>query len=325
MMSTALTPSSLGISRGGSPTSWFDPTAIADVDFAANRAYVNGTVYESIDALLASPNASFARASEKWLQDTPGIYTQFGANIAAGVNSGIHIEDSASELLPRNNILGETPATGATALEIAGWAQVGVETGFAEVLGAESILGITSQPIRINGGDAGGYQGWRTLASIAYAPGAYSFSVALRRATGKNATDIYLYEPIGLAGTYLVASSASISTDWQLFSLDLTAVASGSASLQIMKTAVVDSTYGVDIALPMLRAGSMSSPILTTGSVETRAADDFDLHIADDSYSADFVFDDDSTTSRAITASGGLGWRIPADLPRQTIKRLLIH
>jgi hypothetical protein len=304
---------------------WHFANALVDIDFARNRAFFDGIYFNSVSDLISSANASFSRASHKWFEAANGDHFLFPANTPARDARGILLENAATELIPRNHITGETPAVGAGALAISGWGQVGGATGFAEILPEQDVLGISTQPQAVNGGDAAGYQGWKTASTLPHTPGDYTLSIAARRAAGKTACDIFWYAPVGLSGAHLIASAAELTDEWQIFSLSQTAIASGSATCQIIKTQQLDASYGVEFALPMLREGPASSPVLTTGTSISHAADDFHLNLNDGSYNASYVLANGSTIERTEVISGGGGFTLPLDLSHPLLSRVSFY
>lgn len=322
MMATAICNGSIRPGMEVRAKSWLHAGAIADIDFANDRAFIGGVYYHSIAALMGSAHASFSRPSVKWLRGADGDYSSFADNVLAWDERGALLEESAIELVPRNQILGEVPASGAPALATSGWGQVGGATGFAALSAEQNVLGITTQPQVINGGDAAGYQGWKTSSGLAYAAGDYTLSIAARRAPGKSAFDLYWYSPVGNAGAHLLAPSAALNDDWQIFELTQTATGSGSAACQIIKTSVFDTNFGVEFTLPMLRAGAASSPILTVGAGGSRAADQANLMLEDGSYSTRYLLANGSEITRGETVSGGFGFTLPLDLPHNILERV---
>jgi hypothetical protein len=219
MMATAICNGSIRPGMDVRAKGWHFVNALVDIDFARNRVFFEGAYFNSVNDLILSANASFSRASHKWLEAANGDHFLFPANTPARDTRGILLENAATELIPRNHITGETPAVGAGALAISGWGQVGGATGFAEILPEQDVIGISTQPQAINGGDAAGYQGWKTASALPYTPGDYTLSIAARRAVGKTACDIFWYAPVGLSGAHLIAPAAELTDEWQIFSL----------------------------------------------------------------------------------------------------------
>lgn len=321
MMATSICSGAIRPGMDIRAKSWVMPGALLDIDFANDRAFVGGAHYSSISALLLSPNASFDRGTSKWHRSSQDAFVEVSANIVAGDSRGVSLEPAATELIPRNHIAGETPGIGGAALAIAGWGQVGGATGFAELKPTQSIMGISTQPQVINGGDAAGYQGWKTANPITFAPGDYVFSFAARRAPGKSGFDVYWYAPVGLSGVHKIVSAAELTDQWQMFEIKKTAIASGSTTCQIIKTQQLDASFGVEFALPSLRSNQSSSPILTTGATANRAADQFNLNISDGNYEVEYLLSDGSVVSRATSVTGGLGLTLPTDFVPQLLSR----
>ena len=227
----------------GNPPSWVLKGAAVDMDFANSR-YWGG----SIDSLLST-----VRASDKYVRQSSGLYLNIGSGFPGISDLGLLIEQAAT-----NN-----------ALYARDWTQAGSWTA-TDVTTALNAVGIEGQVNSATTLTATGANG-TVLQAITLASAAYTFSVFIKRVSGSGNIDI----TIDGGSTWNTVAGLS-STAFTRYSFEATQL-NPSIGVRIVTSGdvvIVDfAQLEVQIGTAVGTSGFASSPIYSTNSAATRAAD----------------------------------------------------
>ncbi|MBB4053779.1 hypothetical protein GGR20_003441 [Devosia subaequoris] len=243
---------------------WWPQGASFAADFCSNRYMVFGRQVRAEDIL------EFSRPTPKFAQDAAGDWQRFAPHAMARTSRGVLLECAASEYVPRNTILGETPATGPGAA-VAGWSVVGGDPSQAQLLPEQLVKGIRTQPFRLSAG--GGLCGLATIALPHVSAQAYTLSLYARCPPGAQPADLCWQSPLGAAEEPPIAAATELGSAWKRFDLTVTAPDTGSSPLVLAIPASAPSGSAIDWALPMLRDTGATSFIESLGAGSGRAAD----------------------------------------------------
>lgn len=281
---------------GGIPP-WVPVGAEWFVDLVdSGRAYINGLTYGSASDLLASADASFSRASGGTYRASDNDYAVFSANELRTGDRGGLIEAAATNLNKLHYING-TPY----------WFRAAFPT-----VGVGSLFGLTAGTFTSLGDDFRGYAIYDE-SNAAFIVARTAYTIPSDGRVIKTWTT-----PSGCvsARTY---PFRDITNGKYIYSVQTVAPETDYVSSWLVEKSGLDYRIcGVQV-----ETGSVpSSPILTTGSVATRAADALTLFPNAATYDVTVTFDDDSTQVLASQVVGGGGWAVPTDLDRAYIKNI---
>lgn len=295
---------------GAGVPGWVPSGASAYVDAINDRAWINGTQYGSISDLIASADATFARASAKNALDASGAYqvfasgnpaiTTLGWNIEGAVqNKCVHFNANPTDL---TNVSTFDNGTGATftvvddsaALAAAGLDGICTSGKVFKIVGGTSSAGIL----------VGGAVANTNIHSLS----------CLGRATS------------GTARMYLQSAYANRDeTTSPAYSRLICENITPASSTRKITLEVDAGSTGYCIISQLEENAFISSPIVVAGAAATRQADALTLLPAAADYDIIFTFDDDSTQELSSETVTGSGFAVPTDLNRPVFKEVAFY
>ncbi|OLP59022.1 hypothetical protein BJF93_03580 [Xaviernesmea oryzae] len=308
----------------GVATPWIDPSRSFEIDFVNRRAQRGGSLVP-VEALVSCVRASGGKAFDglSWFD-----FSTDSLRYADG--GGLFIEPAATNLIPNNSMAGGVaPSTKPT-----GWV-LNLPSGLSATYAYGVQSGIAFSDIRLAGTTPSG-------TGAGNAP--IDFALSLPVSTGDSITHsafLALPGPVkGLSGLNLggrVGNSAGTGVDFpaspdlrsnltarmQRFSHSFVLSNAATASLHARLNVSFPGSTAVDttirIGLPQLeKAGQTSSPIATTGTAATRAADIVTLTLPAGRHDVTLLFDDGSVQ----TLPGLSGSRVLPALNRRVIQSI---
>lgn len=302
-----------------------EPGEALYIDFVNRHAEANGA-FADFNALT-----SLTRASTKYAQDSNGVYQEFGANQPAITDKGLLIEPEATNVFLYN----EDP-------EDAEWAKG------ANITVTKNVIASPTGSLkggRISANGTSGYTFFRQRGSKSNADtgvvsayvkkGNYRY-VGIRsyqddgsdHATFDFDTESFANTPSAEVSS--VGFTKLGNTGWYHIWVQYNLVIASSPEFRFFGLCISDATGSETPALSgteyvyvwgmQSEGGSVAtSPIITTGSSATRAADSMDIELPSGTHDLVFTFDDGST--QTVSSQSGT-YSIPTDLDRPFIRSL---
>lgn len=310
----------------------------AGASFAAHFA---GDAYSRAGMFVPPVSAfSLARSTKKWAQGARGEWHQFAAHHPAITDLGLSVETQSTNLVPNAGNWGAAQsATDRLDGLPAGWngAKFDGTTVCGRVLGTGNLLGLPALVIRLWGDAAVGdaeirWFAWGSLSSNIEAVQGDELLVSLyvQRVAGSMAgvTPRMRITERDASGAYLVKQIRDISPGPEparlahVFTISDAHTARTAAGFEFAFDGAFDVTLAVAAVQIEKNAGTdPSSPIITYGAPDTRAADSLTLHLPD----APTALTLEGANGRiaAMTGKGGGTVLDPTGLPDTTIRSII--
>lgn len=296
-------------------------------DFVNDRGALSssGAGVSSFAAAVAAGQAAFSRASSGYYQQANGVWVPFASNALRRGDRGALIEPAATNLI-RNSTAAGAVAGSPGSNPSPGWATLTAGNAVRTIVGTTTINGLPalvmewvctalSNPTIVLYADTPAATG-----GLDYVGGAY---LQLISGTPPNQFSWQIQE--GAGGSNVVLSTFTLDAAFtrRAPSRTLSAGATQGRYQLLAQQAGYSGTFRMAVAAPQFELGTVAtSPIDTSGTTATRAADALTLFPPAGTYDITVTFDDDSTqvlTGQTVTGSG---WQVPTNLNRPYIKSI---
>jgi hypothetical protein len=282
------------------------------IDGANDRAWINGRTHNSLAAMIASGDASFARASSGYAESVSGALSAFGIGQLRRSDKGLLIEPARTNLC-----LYSADLTNAAYVLTAGAMKTANNIAAPDGSMTGDMLTYPDMSLA--------YQMYQIISVTENTQ--YTFSYWAQLGT-KLSNRYAIYN--NTAGAFIIAETTAagvIVGAWRRVIVTFTTPA-GCTGVRVYgdrHAASVGNPNNNTIYLwgQQLEAGASASSLIdTTAAAATRPADALILNPANDTYDITVTFDDDSTQLLAGEVASG-GWAMPTNLNRSYNKTIL--
>jgi len=310
----------------GSTAAWWPAGANLAVDFV-NRRYMRAGSWVAAPAVF-----SFTRASTGWASDGAGQWADFAVNTPRLTDRGLLIEPARQNSIRNNAMSGAV--VGAPGTLPTNWSRFksGTMNDLA-VVASGTEQGLDYIDVRIWGTATGNNDvGVNMEIAISVAPGdSYVASTFAKVISGSLAGATFGQFSCGRynSGAYVSSAPAvdlRTATAWVQLGFSDTIPGSGVNQIRPAVSFRIPDAMSVDAVVRMARpqveigAAAATSPIVTTGSVATRAADALTLDLPSGTQTLTVIFEDQS--QQVITGLAGGNLVLPTNLNKSRIARM---